>query len=251
VLGDFHGGSNPLAQGLFAHRHPLPGTIASRIRSEIGPRVQLLPPRRGPVDMTARMFPVFVDGDVLVLSGDEPTPPGTRAIQIADVVLTNGEVTDRERTFRLPLAELLFVPIFIAGVRSFDPVGDDLPGRMTIGRTVIRRAQWTASAQELAAAGDDLADWARRHRLPRRVFARSPLERKPRLVDFESPALRRILRRWSASTAERAPHARMTLTEMLPGPRDCWLQDETGRHASELRLVAVDLARLSKSEAAR
>ena len=65
------------------------------------------------------------------------------------------------------------------------------------------------------------------------------------LVDFESPALRRVLRRWSAGTAERAPGARMTLTEMLPGPRDCWLQDANGRHASELRLVAVDLTRLS------
>jgi hypothetical protein len=37
----------------------------------------------------------------------------------------------------------------------------------------------------------------------------------------------------------------MELTEMLPGPRDCWLQDDTGRHTSELRLVAVDLTRLS------
>jgi hypothetical protein len=244
VLGDFHGGGNPLVQGLFAHRHPEPGAIASRIMSEVGPRVELLPPRRGPVDMTARMFPVYAEGDVLVLSGDEPTPPGTRAVQIADVVLADGEVTDREQTFRLPLAELLFLPIFVAAVRSFDPVGDDTPGRMTIGRTVIRRAQWTASAHELASAGDDLADWARRQRLPRRVFARSPLERKPMLVDFESPVLRRVLRRWSASTAERAPDARMTLTEMLPAARDCWLQDDTGRHASELRLVAVDLTRL-------
>jgi hypothetical protein len=112
-----------------------------------------------------------------------------------------------------------------------------------IGRTVIRRARWTASARELAAAGD-LADWALRRGLPRRVFARSPLERKPLLVDFQSPALRRVLRRWSATTAERAPSARMELTEMLPGPRDCWLEDETGRHTSELRLVAVDLTRL-------
>jgi len=77
-----------------------------------------------------------------------------------------------------------------------------------------------------------------------RVFARSPLERKPMLVDFASPALRRVLRRWSAATAERAPGARMELTEMLPGPRDCWLEDETGRHTSELRVVAVDLTRL-------
>jgi hypothetical protein len=245
VLGDFHGGDNPLAQGLFAHRHPLPDTIAARTRNEIGPRVELLPPRHGPVDMTARMFPVYAEGDVLVLSGDEPTPPGTRAVQIADVVLADGEITDREQTFRVPLAELLFLPIFVSAVRTFDPVGDDPPGRRTtISRTVIRRARWTASARELAAAGNDLADWGRRRGLPRRVFARSPLERKPMFVDLESPALRRVLRRWSATTAERAPGARIELTEMFPGPRDCWLEDEIGRHTSELRIVAVDLTRL-------
>jgi hypothetical protein len=245
VLGDLHGGGNPLVQGLFAHRHPHPGTIAARTASEIGPRVELLPPRRGPVDMTARMFPVYAHGDVLVLSGDEPTPPGTRTVQIADVVLADGEVTNRQQTLRLPLAELLFVPIFISAVRTFDPAGAHAPGRMTIGRTVIRRAHWTAPAHELAAAGEELAAWARRRGLPRRVFARSPLERKPMLVDFQSPALRRILRRWSATTAERAPGAQMELTEMLPGPRDCWLEDETGRHTSELRLVAIDLTRLA------
>jgi hypothetical protein len=245
VLGDLHGGYNPLVQGLFAHRHPRPGAIAARTASEIGPRVELLPPRSGPVDMSARMFPVYAEGDVLVVSGDEPTPPGTRAVQIADVVLTGGEITDHERTFRLPLAELLYFPIFVSAVRSFDPVGDDEPGRRTIGRTVIRRARWTAPAHELAAAGNDLANWARRRGLPRRVFARSPLERKPMLVDFQSPALRRVLRRWSAATAERAPGARIELTEMLPGPGECWLEDDAGLHTSELRLVAVDLTRLS------
>ena len=84
-------------------------------------------------------------------------------------------------------------------------------------------------------------DWMTRFRLR----SLSLFERKPMLVDFASPALRRVLRRWSATTAERAPGARMELTEMLPGPRDCWLEDEAGRHTSELRLVAVDLTRLA------
>ena len=39
------------------------------------------------------------------------------------------------------------------------------------------------------------------------------------LVDFESPALRRVLRRWSAGTAERAPGARMTLDRDAPRAR--------------------------------
>ena len=92
--------------------------------------------------MTARMFPVYAAGDMLVISGDEPTPPGTHAVQIADLMLADGEIADREGTFRLPLAELLFLPIFISAVRTFDPVA--APGRMTLGRTVIRRAHWTA-----------------------------------------------------------------------------------------------------------
>lgn len=65
-------------------------------------------------------------------------------------------------------------------------------------------------------------------------------------VDFESPVLRRLPCRWSATTAERAPGASMELTEMLPGPEDCWLEDEARRHTSELRLVAVDVTRLAE-----
>jgi hypothetical protein len=244
VLGDFHGGSNPLMQGVFANRHPEPGAVRARIAAEIGPRVALLPPRRGPVDMTARMYPVFNDGDIVVTAGDEPAPAGTVGVPIGHVVLSAGEVSDRAGTFRVPLSELLFLPIFISSVRSFDLVGDDVSERVTLGSTVIRRARWVARADELAQPPAELAAWARERGVPRRVFARSPLERKPRLVDFESPALCRVLQRWAAGIAIQEPGVRMELTEMLPGPGDCWLEDEAGRHTSELRLVAVDLSRL-------
>ncbi|HEX5619220.1 MAG TPA: hypothetical protein VFX51_12405, partial [Solirubrobacteraceae bacterium] len=76
--------------------------------------------------------------------------------------------------------------------------------------------------------------------LPRRVFVRSPLERKPRYVDFESPALRRILARFLAPAREQAPSAPVEFTEMLPGPEDCWLASDAGHHTSELRVVALD-----------
>jgi hypothetical protein len=49
---------------------------------------------------------------------------------------------------------------------------DDVPRRVTIGRTVVRHARCTAPAHELAAAGDTLADWARQRGLPERVLAR-------------------------------------------------------------------------------
>ena len=99
---------------------------------------------------------------------------------------------------------------------------------------MVRRASW--AAPELPAAPGDLAAWARERGIPRRVFARSPLERKPRYVDFESPSLCRAVLRF----ARGGP---LELTEMLPGPDECWLESDAGHHTSELRVVALDRTR--------
>ena len=108
-----------------------------------------------------------------------------------------------------------------------------LPQRAQIGRLVVRREHWSAAAGELAG---DLAAWARERGLPRRVFARSPLERKPRYVDFESPSLCRALKRFAREGA-------IEFEEMLPGPDECWLESDAGHHTSELRVIAVATAR--------
>ena len=236
VLGDFHGGANPLAQGQFSLRHPDPDAMLRRIADDAGPGVHLSPPRHGAVDMTARNWPTFAPGDVVVASNGEPAQAGTRPVALEDLVVDGGEVGDRAGTLRVPVAHLLFLPIFIAGVRSFDPVGDG-NGRAQVGRLVIRRATWTAAAGELP---EDLAAWARDRGLPRRVFARSPTERKPRYVDFESPSLCRALARFVAPARERAPDAGVEFTEMLPAPEECWLESDAGHHTSEMRIVAVD-----------
>ena len=229
VLGDFHGGDNPLGQGLFGLRHPDPTAMMSRIAADIGPGVHLSPPRHGAVEMTARSWPMYAEGDTVVMSGDEPAPAGTTRVALEDVVVEDGHVTDRAGTFRAPLAHFLYLPIFVAALRSFDPVGEG-NGRAQVGRLVVRRATW--SAPELPAAPDDLPAWARERGLPRRVFARSPLERKPKYVDFASASLRRSLVRF----ARGGP---LEFTEMLPEPEACWLPSDAGHHTSELRVVAL------------
>lgn len=239
VLGDFHGGDNPLAQGLFGLRHPNPAAMMRRIAAEAGPGVNLSPPRRGVVEMTARSWPMYVEGDVVVVGGDEPAPAGTRRVALEDVVVDDGHVSDRASTFRAPLAQFLYLPIFVAALRSFDPIGEH-DGRAQIGRLVVRRASWSPSAGELPGTPENLAAWARDRGLPRRVFARSPLERKPRYVDFESRSLCRTLVRFLAPAREQAPGGSVEFTEMLPGPDDCWLQSDAGRHTSELRVIALD-----------
>jgi hypothetical protein len=76
--------------------------------------------------------------------------------------------------------------------------------------------------------------------MPRRVFVRSPLERKPIYVDLASPTLLRVLTRFLRPAAEETPNAPVVLTEMLPGPDECWLADGAGRYTSEFRVVAVN-----------
>jgi hypothetical protein len=192
------------------------------------------------------MFPVYGgDGeDVVVVAGVEPAPPGTRGVSIGEVGVADGHVSDRAGSFRVPLAELLFLPIFISAIRSFEPIGSQVEGRAAIGRTVVRRARWSAPAGGLPSAPDDIAAWARERGLPRRVFARSPLERKPLFIDFESPSLRRVLARFIAPAVEQARGAAVQFTEMLPGPDECWIESEDGHHTSELRIVAVDRSRV-------
>jgi Lantibiotic dehydratase, N terminus len=241
VLGDFHGGANPLLQGLFGLRHPTPDALMQRVRDEAGPGVRLSPPRRGMMASTARLWPIFTDGDVVVVGGEEPAPRGTCRIALEDVVVDNGRVSDAAGTFLIPLADFLWLPIFVSAVRSFDPVG---PGsaRAQIGRLVVRRATWTAAARELPASPEDLAAWATELGMPRRVFVRSPLERKPKFVDLESPALCRTLARFIQPARDQAPDEPVQFTEMLPAPDQCWLEDHHGHYTSELRMVMLDRA---------
>ena len=237
VLGDFHGGGNPLAQSVFGLRHPDPPAFQRRIAAESGPGVYLSPPRHGVVAMTARNWPLYPEGDIVVTGGNEPAPAGTRRVALEDVVVDDGHVADRAGTFRVPLAQLLYLPIFIAAIRSFDPVGPGA-GRAQVGRLVVRRASWSAPAGEIPDG------------LPRRVFVRSPVERKPRYVDFDSPALVRTLTRFLARAREQAPHAPVEFVEMLPGPDECWLESDAGHHTCELRVVAVDQRATVRSRSA-
>ena len=241
VLGDFHGGSNPLVQGIFARRHPDPDGLSLRSDADVDGEVIVFFPQVDGSRMTARLSPWLGSArHVHVLSGPlDSAPAGVRALSVADLTVADGVVSDRTGSFRAGLADLLWGPIFISAVRSFDPFGGRGPGRVTVGRTVLRRAQWSARAVDLPREPAALAAWARDGGLPRRVFVRSPLERKPIYVDLESEVLLRVLARFLKPVAERAPEAPVLFTEMLPGPDGCWLRDDNGHYTSELRVVAV------------
>jgi Lantibiotic dehydratase, N terminus len=245
VVGDVHLGNNPLIQGVFAHRHADPASLVARITATVGRGMPVLLPPWGPgVGFDARGMPLTSDDMVHVAAMPDTRAQGGRRTWLPTELLVDGmDVLDRSGELRVPLSDTFWLPIFVSGMRVFSllPEAEHAP-RVTIGRTVLRREGWSIPAAEIPERGDDVVAFARDRGMPRRVFTKSPLERKPMFLDTQSPTLSRILCR-QARHARETPGARMEFTEMLPGPDQCWLADADGNHyVSELRMVAVDRA---------
>ena len=248
VVGDFHAGLNPLTQSLFAARHPDPAAFLEQRTREIGGGVPvLLPPIAPGFGVDARSFPVTAPEDIhmATLPGTN-APAGRRTWRVPELLVDGSDVVDATGSLRVPLLDVFSVPCMIACGVAFGlaPAQGHAP-RVTIGKTALTRATWTIPATEIPPRPGDLAAFARDRGMPRRVFAKSPLERKPMYIDLESPVLTGIFCRHArhAAAAGRA----IRFTEMLPEPEQSWLTDaEENRYVSELRLVAVDGARASR-----
>ncbi|WP_147268960.1 lantibiotic dehydratase [Sphaerisporangium album] len=112
-------------------------------------------------------------------------------------------------------------------------------GRVTIGDACYQRERWILDPAALPSGGRGpaallaLRRLARRHGLPRFVFARVEAERKPILVDMASPFAAELLGHLRGDD----PEAREVLVEeMYPGPGELWLRDGSGRYTCELRM---------------
>ena len=246
VVGDLHPGANPLRQGLFAHRHPSPDAMRAQVAAAVGPRVPyLLPPYAPGLGADARGMPVSGEDDIHIAVMSHVRAPAPRRTWLADELLVDGDdVVDHSGRLRIPLLDAFGIAIFVAAVRAFELVPDTAHApRLTAGRVVVRRECWSIPARDLPSDPADLPAFARDRGMPRRLFARSPLERKPMYLDTESPTLARVLCRHARHAAAEAAAQPVRFTEMLPTPEQCWLTDPEGnRYVSELRIVAVDRA---------
>ena len=245
VVGDVHPGTNPLVQGVFAHRHPDPERFYAAHRSGVGEGLPvMLPPWTPAMGQDGRGMPATSDDMVHIAVTPETRAQGGRRTWMAHELLVEGtDLVDRTGELRVSVFDALWLPFFISGVRTFSllPEEEHAP-RVTIGDMVLRREGWSIPVADIPERADDVAAFARDRAMPRRLFMKSPLERKPMYLDTGSPTLSRILCR-QARHARETPGARMEFTEMLPGPDECWLADADGNHyVSELRMVAVDRA---------
>ena len=208
---------------------------------------------------SGRSVPSFTTGDdvCLLTAPDTSVPDGCRSIHLADLVVSDGAggalFETRDGQLQVPLEEAFWLHTFLLAFWTYDPfVPVAHSERLTVGRAVLRRETWNPPVDTMnwalssrPTSSGAVRAWARRLGMPRRVFVLAPVEAKPFYVDFDSPALTRVLGRMARRSAEAyGPEVTLRFTEMLPTPEQTWLLDSAGnRYASELRLVVTDLTR--------
>jgi hypothetical protein len=261
VLGELHLGVNTLNTPIFGARHPHPEEIHQAIESDIpNPRLVHVMPKHWP-EFTARTQSDFVSPKDfrLLLSHDSCGIPKSQAVPISSLVIEDSSdgliVRTVDGRLRFGLLEAFAESLSNRVMNSFSLLAPARhTPRVTIDRVVVCREAMRFTCSELGCAFEKneaarfLAAhrWMREHGLPRFLFVKSTLERKPFYVDLNSPTLlnilAKIIRRHKEN--EKTANSLITFTEMLPSHDQTWLPDiENNHYASELRMVAVDLTR--------
>jgi hypothetical protein len=259
-------------QWVLGELHVALNTVESRVFRSQADDARALVDAVGRDLPTGRVVPVYPVGGVLVSSrtypppaldppglfrywsyaSDDGHPSGAPSTPAAALLVSErrGELLAIGPDWTAPVLECFgeFLTALVVDLFQPRPAAGYLP-RLLLGDLVMGRARWRVAAGRLPAraarSGDvahwQLRDWARSAGLPRHVFVRTSLERKPFYVDFAAPLLvenlARIVRK--ARKADRATP--VDLVEMLPRPDQLWLTDRAGqRYTCEFRVVAVD-----------
>jgi hypothetical protein len=259
VLGELHVGFNTLGWALFLGQHPNPQALLKNVEDDFPePRLVMVMPKNYNVFINSGRFQRALvspkDFRLLISTQPSNTPPA-QLLSLGEMVVEdrNGLVLrthDGQLEFDIMegFADILGMSV-IGQFKLFS--GAPHTPRISIDRLVIQRENWVRTPAQMGFAFEKQASqrylearrWRRAEGMPTHVFAKSPVERKPFYVDFDSPILVDILCKVVRRIADRrGPEAKLGFSEMLPGPDELWLSDaEANRFTSELRMVAVDL----------
>ncbi|MYW69877.1 hypothetical protein GTY65_38355 [Streptomyces sp. SID8379] len=258
VLGELHLAVNTLENRAFATQADDRGELRAATAADF-PDGRFVPvyPAASPA-VTSRTYPpLALDLPDLYLywswTADEGHPSGRTALPGAGLLVgrdAGGRLMVRpaDGTWSAPLTEVLgeFLTAVVANRFSIRPRAAHQP-RLLLDDVVIARESWHVPVSELPYTIDnDYRHRVLRRRLqdlgmPRWLFARTPDQPKPYLVDQDAPlSLRNLARGLRRSVAADADAA-ITFTEMLPSPDELWLTGPGGQpHTSELRIVVHD-----------
>jgi hypothetical protein len=258
VCGELHLASNTLSWHLFIQQHPSPSELFQSLEADF-PEPRLVPVVTKSQRLeSSRLVPGLISPKDfrLVLAAEPCNFPKSQAVLIAELFIEEeeGELVVRTQDGRLRMRLLdaiadVLMSVVLSLFKMF-PARDHTP-RISFDRLVVSRESWHYSPEELPFAFEmnettrfaAARRWASKHGIPRFIFVKTAVEKKPFYVDFDSPiyisifakSIRRMAR---AGASERS----IAITEMLPGPDQCWLSDAHSQHyTSELRIVALDL----------
>ena len=255
VLGEVHVSTNTLQSALFANQHPSPPDLLHALALDLGEE-NLVPLWERDEVLSSRLAPLVPKTNFrLEYLPNTFIANRSQALPVSSMVLENhnGTLMAKTRDGRFCLRALDLVGGLL-GKRTMDCFRVIAPQRhaprISLDSLVIKRESWRFSPEEMqfaccAGAAErflQARNWARAHGIPRFVFYKVPIEKKPAYLDFDSPIFVDIFSKMIRRTVDAAlPGARVDLSEMLPLFDQIWLTDVSGRRCtSEFRFVAVD-----------
>jgi Lantibiotic dehydratase, N terminus len=175
--------------------------------------------------------------------------PRNQVIAVASAVVESGdgELVVRCRQTGQRFDMLTFLQDYIlaeeetAGGLTFLPPCERMP-RVVIGGVTVSRRQWRMPPDGLTFAHEPRGvaqyggarRWARDLGLPRWVFVKTPEERKPVFVDFDSFVLVETFAKLVRASS------RVSISEMLPDFDQLWLPDAAAdMYTCEIRMLAL------------
>jgi hypothetical protein len=255
VLGEVHVSTNTLQASLFTNQHPSPSDLLNALALDLGEE-NVVPVWERDEELCGRLVPLIPKTNFrLEFLPNAFITNRSRALPISSMTLEshNGTLMAKTRDGKFCLRALDLVGGLLSRqtLDSFRVIAPQRHApRISLDSLIIKRESWRFSPEEMqfascAGAADrflQARNWARAHGIPRFVFYRVPIERKPAYLDFDSPIFVDIFSKMIRRTVDAAlPGAMVDLSEMLPLFDQLWLADLPGRrYTSELRFVAVD-----------
>jgi hypothetical protein len=259
VLGELHVGGNTLASGLFVNQHPSPEDLIRAREEDLGRfNVVPLPSKENPEMLARTSFSLMSPTDFFLEYGkDGLISDRSRALPVSSLRISENDgmlmASTCDGRFELEVLELLSGLFHGTIINSFQTLGAmrHTP-RISIDRLVIKRESWRFPPEAIDFVRQKHASerflamqtWAKNQGLPRLVFFKVPIERKPVFLDLHSPTLVEIFCKMVRRTLDaKLCEASIEITEMFPTTEDLWLADaDDQRFTSEFRIVAFDLA---------
>ncbi len=256
VMGEVHVSANTLQASLFANQHTSPKELVDAVEHDLGIS-NVVPVGPKGEDTGSRTVQSLIPKSNFRLEyvADSFVMDRSKALPVSSLVLEKhqGELIAKTRDgrFRMNVIDLVGGLLSVLAIDCFRIMAPRRHSpRISIDRLVIKRESWRFSPSELqfAQCSDSserflqARSWAQAEGIPRCVFFKVPVERKPTYLDFGSPILVDVFAKMIRRTLDAAlPDSSVDISEMLPSHNQAWLKDvENRRYMSEFRFVAVD-----------